>query len=463
MKRTLLKAVLCFFWILFTPICVFSKDYSLNLKTIYDFRSARYEDIRTNDEDHDFYQYVTFRSDGYGIDNLETFVSGRIAWDIGDTMRRDYFRDVKDTYSGSDKLSEIYSAWAEYKNIFNIASVKAGRQYFYGAEVAHFDGAEIAVKNIPYVDFSAFGGSRVSLRYEPRKNEIWGGNLGFKPAKDTRLEVRMVKYLDYSSDFTIYQGITKNLDLDIRFAAINEDPKDIDVNASYLLRKYSTKVLLEYYRRLGGSGYDDFDFDYTSAENRDKKGFKVPRLGLLRLQPFEDYYVMVHQPFLDYFGVSASYKIRNLINNNEGNQYNSDSQEYTAGLDCKNLPLKGSDILVEWRHYQDSRHSKRFQTESQEISGEFSQQLDQSFSSINKLFGKNLNNVSFNVRGFYRVYDYNMKKYQTYGLTSYFKGYVTDNLDFLVSYSYEEDDKLALPYSKLDYLQGVRVELGLNF
>ncbi len=214
-------------------------------------------------------------------------------------------------------------------------------------------------------------------------------------------------------------------------------------------QRFASKFLLSFYRRLGGSNADDYDFDYTSSSNRGNDGYDVARLNLGDLDPYEEYYILVDQPIYERFNIEASLTVHNLSNNNEGNQYNSDYLEFTTGIRCRDIMLEGNDILFEWNHYQDDRKSGRFETESNEIGGQYSQMLG--------------DNMVVSARTFYRFYDYNNNVYQTYGFTTQIKGEVGTRVNYLVAYSYEEDDKLAVPFSKLDYLQGVRVELEFTF
>ncbi|RMF93578.1 MAG: hypothetical protein D6734_09755 [Candidatus Schekmanbacteria bacterium] len=431
------------------PYLSFAKSFSLNLKSAYDFRSARFKDIRTNDVDHDFFQYITFKSEGYGLENLETYANGRIERDIDGTGIKDYFRDVRDTYSGDDRISDIYSIWANFKNVLGIFDSKIGRQYFYGAELAHFDGASIDFNKSNLFNLSLFGGRRVSLRYHPRKKGIWGGNFDLTINEKTLFEARFVKYLDFSYDFAFHQNVTRNLDLSLKYALINNDPRNVSAEFDYFFPKLSSNIKISYFRLLGGSNADDYDFDYTSSSNRGKEGYDVARLNIGDLDPYEELSILWNQPLFKKFALEASLTIHDLLNNNEGDQYNSDFLEFTAGLNCRDIMLEGNDIFVEWRHYKDERSSKRFETESNEVRGQYSQMLG--------------NNISVSAGTFYRFYDYNRNVYQTYGFSTEIRGEVTKRISYLVAYSYEEDDELAVPFSKLDYLQGVRVELEFNF
>lgn len=447
------RFIVCFFSLAFCSLFfageVYAKSFSLDMRSVYDFRSARFKDIRTNDVDHDYYQYITLKSEGYGLENLETFINGRIERDIDGTGSKDYFRDVRDSYSGDDRINDIYSAWANFENVLGIFSTKVGRQYFYGAELAHFDGASIDFNRSSVIDLSLFAGRRTSLRYNPKRYGIWGGNLDMTFNDGMRFETRFVKYLDLSYDFAVYQNLMRNLDLSVKYAFINNDPKDINAEINYVMKKFASNILLSYYRRLGGSNADDYDFDYTSSSNRGNSGYDVARLNLGDLDPYEDYYILLNQSVYERFNVEGSLTVHDLINNNEGDRYNSDYLEFTTGISCRDILLEGNDILVEWRHYKDERKSKRFEAESNEIGGQYSQMLG--------------DNMSFSARTFYRFYDYNRNVYQTYGFTTQIKGEMGTRVNYLVSYSYEEDDRLAVPFSKLDYLQGVRVELEFTF
>ena len=425
-----------------------AKQYSLNTKTTYDFSSINYESNRNNDYDHDFYQYLNFSSDGYGLDNLSTYVSMRFEKGLGDTRRRDYFRDITDTYDARDQL-KVYNAYARLKDLFSNVDVTVGRQYFYGAELAHFDGGRLDLKRIGPIDLSFFGGRRVTFYEYPERLEIWGGNFSVYPREGTKIAARVIKYIDFSYDFSISQTITPEIDFTGTYSLINNSPRELFLDLNYNSYKLGTKATISYARKLSGIRADNFSFNYTASSNRGKEGLDVERLNIGRLAQYQDYGILLHQRIYKGLGVGATYRKRELLNNNEGNPYNNDFDEFTAGLDWADFIFDGTDLLANWKYFKNNRNTKRFESKSNVFEGQLAQRLSDNF--------------FVDAGAFYKVYDYNKKHIDTVGFSGDVRAYINKNINFKIRYAYEEDDPFVLPVSAVDFIQNLTVELAFKF
>ena len=427
---------------------VSAKQYSLNTRTIYDFSSINYESNRNDDYNHDFYQYLNFSSDGYGLDNLSTYVSMRFEKDLGDTRGRDYFRNITDTYDARDQL-KVYNAYAKLKDIFSHADLTVGRQYFYGAELAHFDGGRLDLKKIGPVDFSLFGGRRVTFYEHPDRFGMWGGNFSIYPREGTKISARVLKYIDFSYDFSISQRITPEIDFSGTYSLINNSPRDLVLDLNYNSYKLGTKATISYARKLSGIRADNFSFNYTASSNRGKEGLDVERLNIGRLAQYQDYGILLHQRVYKGLGIGASYTKRELINNNEGNSYNNDFDEFTAGFDWSDFIFDGTDLLANWKYFRNNRNSNRFETKSNVFDGRVAKRLS--------------DNIFVDAGAFYKVYDYNNKHLDTVGFNGDVRAYINKNIDFKIKYAYEEEDQFVLPGAPVDFIQNLTVEVSFKF
>lgn len=423
-----------------------AKEYSLNTRSVYDFSTIHYKS-GSNDYDHDFYQYINFSSDGYGLENLTTYFSMRYEKDLDGTNQKNYFKDITDTYDSNDQF-KIYNAYVKLNDFMKTLDLTLGRQYFYGAEIAHFDGGRVDVKKIGPVELSLFGGRRVTFYEHPERFGMWGANLSLYPLEGTKVAARVVKYIDYSYDFSIYQNITPEIDFSGTYSLINNDPRDLKLNLNYRSYNLGTQAVISYYRKLSSSSADDFYFDYTSS---DKSGgrYLVENLNIGKLAPYQDYYLLLHQRLYKGLGVGISYTRRDLINSNEQDQYNNSFDEFTVGFDWSDFIFDGTDVLVNWKYFKNDRHTQHFENKSNVFEGQVAQKLS------DKLF--------VSAGGFYKFYDYNNRKLDTFGFNGDIKAYLTKNIDFKIKYAYEKDDPAVLPFSQIDYIQNVTVEVGFKF
>ncbi len=450
MKKTfiVLKLILLFF-IIFSIDShdVSAKEYSLQTRSVYDFNTIHYKSGRNNDYDNDFYQYINFSSDGYGLENLTTYFSARYEKDLDGTNQRNYFKDIRDTYDSNDQF-KIYNAYVKLNDFMKTLDLTMGRQYFYGAEIAHFDGGRVDVKRIGPVEVSLFGGRRVTFYEHAKRFGIWGANLSAYPLEGTKIAARVVKYIDYSYDFSVYQYITPEIDFDGTYSLINHEPRDLKLNLNYRSYDLGTQAVFSYYRRLDTSRADDFDFDYTSS-NKNNGMYRVENLNIGKLNPYEEYYLLLHQRIYKGLGAGMSYTRRHLVNSNEEDQYNNSFNEFTFGFDWSDFIFNGTDVLVNWKYFRNDRRSASFETKSNIFEGQVSQKLS------DKLF--------FNAGAFYKFYDYNNRNLDTFGFNGDIRAYLTKNIDFRIKYAYEEDDAAILPLSQIDYIQNITVEVGFKF
>jgi len=231
---------------------------------------------------------------------------------------------------------------------------------------------------------------------------------------------------------------------------INNDMREFWLDLDYNSFEFGTQAIVSYYRRLGGSDDDDFDFDYTSSRNRgNNERFQVKRFRLGDLSQYEDYYILLHQKIYGGFGIGASYTKRHLINNNEGNQYNNAFDEFTAGVDFSDFIFNGTDLVFNWRYFRNDRNNNHFETKSNVFEGQIAQRLTDKF--------------FIDAGTFFKFYNYNNKHIDTFGWNGDIRAYLTKNFDFRIRYAYEEDDPIVLPFSEVDYIQNVTVEVGFKF
>ena len=339
-----------------------SVDVALHSTTEYRLQwSDSPADYMLNDDDQDQDFFETLSADlnwqEHGL-NFSTMLS--YAKDLDGTQSGSIFQDYTDSRGDHRQDFECYYAYLEKSGLFDDAlTIRAGRQYAYGAENIQFDGlwARYDMPQWLGLEVEGFGGLVVQHYSELGPDGIGGANLRIHPLTNLALDLNAVFFEETSWETALYWQPTDMFKVRSRAAFINGDTRFIDGGLETTFAATGTVVDASFYRRYSIASDADylFDFSYTLDEALSSE---LNRLYLMQEESYMEFELRLSQPiaFVEGLTVYTSYTNRTLSDDDDENIYNTDFQRLTAGFDLyEGFGIKGSHISLGYSRWWEKR------------------------------------------------------------------------------------------------------------
>ncbi len=328
-------------------------------------------------DDSDVYEILNAelgnRSKGWSFSYL-----GKYAKDLDGTREGSIFQDYLDTRNSERQRLDTYYAYFEKKNLFSNVDVRLGRQYAYGAESVHFNGAWIRANSFlgSWLSVEAFGGSVVQMYSNLTRDGVGGLNFQIKPVKNLIVNLDSVFYKDNSFQSSVYWMPADTLKIRAMWSLINSKSKDLSFDILGTCPYTKTTIRFNLYKRFSLRESDDFIYDYTySVKESVSKDLKRFYLGKQL-----DYWqgtLSVSQPIphLEGLSVYVNYTLRQLTRNKDENLYNTNFHRYTVGLNLENFWfLKGNRMNFGYSYWKENNRYI-YEEESYSVFGDLSQEI----------------------------------------------------------------------------------------
>ncbi len=287
-----------------------------------------------NDDDHDTYDYLRFKTKPFFRDKITLSGSGRISADLdGREPESGAFRDALDSYDHQYN-GRIYYLHADIKDpVVEKSSLRIGRQYQYSIENILFDGAKYE-QQIGPVESYIFGGLRVSHYSSAYYDTVAGSGVAFRPFVDTRTTLDYVRivddeFIDDEVGLNLWQKIHDDFNFYGRYTLLNTMSKDFLVKLSWDKFDWDANIQISYYRFLHSLGEES---------NNISPFFEL--LGTL--QPFELISVTGYKGLGEKFGISGGFDYRSVIDKDDEDTFNHDYNRMFLSFDVNNLFFKES-------------------------------------------------------------------------------------------------------------------------
>lgn len=289
-----------------------------------------------DDIDQDFYENlmadVNWLEHGLTFSTMASYVK-----DIDGTPEGSIFQDYTDS-RGSDRQDfELYYAYLEKTGLLDdTLSLRAGRQYTYGAETVHYDGlwAGFEIHDWMNMELEAFGGKVVQHYTSLGQDAIGGANLRIHPIKGLALDLNAVFFEEISWNGGLYWQAADYLTMRSEVAFINSHLRFID--AGFTATNPGTETILDFsfYRRYPIASTADylFDFSYTVDEALSSE---MNRLYLMQEEGYLEFDLRLIQPIhpVEGLNVFVRYTKRTMDHDDKEDIYNTDFQRITGGFD----------------------------------------------------------------------------------------------------------------------------------
>ncbi len=356
-------------------------DLSLHSTTEYRLQwSDKSADYMTNDDDQDqdFFETLNFdvNWEDFGL-SFTTMLS--YAKDLDGTRGGSIFQDYTDSRGDHRQDFECYYAYLEKSGIFNdTMTIRAGRQYAYGAENIHFDGlwASYEIPQWLGLEVEAFGGLVVQHYSDLGPSGIGGVNLRIRPLTSLAIDLNAVFFEETSWNTAVYWQASDYFKFRTDVAFINGHTRFIDASLTTIIPTTGTVIDFSVYRRYSISSGADFlfDFSYTLDEALSSK---MSRLYLMREESYLEFDIHLSQPiaFVDGLTIFGRYTNRGLSQGENEDLYNCDFQRVTAGFDIdEGITWKGFRCSAGYSRWWESR-DKFYEGESSSWFADIHQEL----------------------------------------------------------------------------------------
>jgi len=308
----------------------YSDFVSGNFRTQYEGRWAEDED------DHDMYEYIRFRTKEFLGNKVTIAGSGRLSEDIdGHETQNGAFRDILDSYDSSVN-GRLYYLYADIKNpVVDKSNLRVGRQYQYSVETILFDGAKYEQQLGP-ADTYVFGGMRASQYSSTYFDTVTGSGVSVRPFIDTTANLDYIRiiddaYIDDEVGLSLWQKIYEDLNLSGRYTFLNTLPKDFLVKLSWDKIDWDASVQVSYFRFLNS---------LAEQSNNISPFYQI--LGTF--EPFDLVSLTGYKGIGEKFGISSGMDYRNVLDEGDENTFNLDYKRAFLSVNFNNILLQDSKI-----------------------------------------------------------------------------------------------------------------------
>ncbi len=288
------------------------------------------------DRDQDFFETLAIDANWQEL-GLTFSSMASYAKDLDGTRKGSIFQDYTDSRGSHRQDFECYYAYLEKTGLFtDNLTVRAGRQYAYGAETVQFDGlwARYDVPQWLGLEVEAFGGLITQHYSDLGQDGIGGANLRIRPLPGLAIDLNAVFFDETSWETSMYWQPSDLWKFRSRVAFINSHTRFFDAGLETTIAATGTVLDFSIYRRYAISSNADFLFDFTYTLD-EALSSRMNRLYLMKEQGYYEFDFHISQPIplLKGLTVFGRYTNRNLSSSEDENLYNTDFQRVTGGFD----------------------------------------------------------------------------------------------------------------------------------
>jgi hypothetical protein len=300
------------------------------------------------------YSFIDFGTRGYLSDHVATHFAIRYDQDLTHVDAGAPAENINEIL-GSDRRIELLDANVEFNSSTNGASsgysFQVGRQNFYGAEIASFDGGSFTFRR-PKYEVSIYGGRRFSLFTDPDQRAIGGANLLLRIDSETSLELQTLWYLKGSNKAIFRRRFGPRWLLTSYLRSYGGAPVDFSVQGMYAPSDGRTTLRFGFFQKLTDK---DYDYDYTvNARDLDPNNPLV-RLYLGPVAQYTQMTIDAHRQLTRSLRAGGSIILRRLNNSADQGPYDTSFEDYR--LSAQYFPLRKLEARFEYHQRNSDRLS----------------------------------------------------------------------------------------------------------
>jgi hypothetical protein len=296
---------------------------------------------------NEMYSFLNFGTRGWGSDRVNTDFSMRYRTDLDFVNPGSPGLDILNTFHGSRKF-ELQTGYIEINGkagdgFFAGSSLRLGRQYVYGAELASLDGVSFN-HNRPKYSVTVFAGRRFTYYSDPDQRAIGGLDFVYRLGHSASLEYSGLFYVKGSHTFSYRQRLPKDWLFSSYFKMVGSHPVDFSASALWAPSNGKTTVRLGFFQKLTNQ---DYFYDYTYTV-RDLDPYNtLQRLYLGPLSPYSQFTLDAHRAITPRLRLGGTLWIRRLNDDtNDQGPFDASFQDYR--VDAQVFPWKRIETFLEY-------------------------------------------------------------------------------------------------------------------
>lgn len=295
------------------------------------------------------YSFLNFGTRGWGSDRINTNFSMRYRADLTHVTTGSPGLDILNTFPGNRKF-EFQTGYIEINGkpgdgFFAGSSVRLGRQYVYGAELAALDGVSFT-RNRPKYSLTVFGGRRFTFFSDPDQRALGGVDFVYR-LRNASLEYSGLFYVRGSHIFSYRQRLPKDWLFNTYVKMIGGSAVDFSANAMWAPANGKTNIMLGFFQKLSDK---DYFYDYTYIARDTDPYNRLLRLYLGPLSPYSQFTIDVHRSIVPRLRLGGTLWIRRLNDSSDQGPFDTSFQDYR--ISAQVFPVRRIETFLEF-HQRD--------------------------------------------------------------------------------------------------------------
>lgn len=256
---------------------------------------------------------------------------------------------------GSTRRLELLSGYIDVNGApgdgdFAGTSLRVGRQYVYGAELAQMDGASFTTDR-PHFSWTLYAGRRFTFYSDPQQRAIGGGNFLFRINDKATFEYDTLYYVRGTNVFRYSQTFGSSWLFGAGFRMVGASPTDFTADVIWGPRDGKTSLRIGFAGKLTDK---DYFYDYTYIARDIDPHNPLQRLNLGPLEPYTQFVIDASRAINSQLRLGGTVWVRELTNRANAGPFDTSFQDYRANAQM--FPGKNIDLFAGYHiHVSDDR------------------------------------------------------------------------------------------------------------
>ena len=354
--------------------------------------------------------------------------------------------------AGSLEVRDLASSGA-----FAGSSIRVGRQYIYGAELASIDGASFTLPKGRFA-FTLFGGRRFTYYSDPRQRAIGGGNLLIRLPGESSLEYDALFYVRGTHNIAFRRRLSLDWHLRSYFKMVGGSPVDFSLQAMYLPVNGRTTARFSFFQKLSDN---DFFYDYTViAEDQDPFN-RLTRLNLGPITPYSQFMVQGRREIVPRVRLGGTVWVRRLNDSEkDAGPFMASFEDYRFNL--QTFPQRQLELFLEFHQRNTDRLSPLGVTDFDDVSRSGETRVQDFTGELRHTFGEG--RLILSGGGFYRRFNlqnrfFFIENAKVFGFLGGFAVKLHQRARIYLDYSLDDDFFIFRPSIRRAHLLRVGTQL----
>jgi hypothetical protein len=347
------------------------------------------------------YNFLNWGTRGWLSDRVSSNFSFAYGQDLTHVTGASPQLDILNT-TGSNRRLQLLSGYFDINGrptdgVFAGTSLRVGRQYVYGAELAQMDGASFTVNRRRF-SWTLYAGRRFTFYSDPQQRAIGGGNFLFRISENASFEYDTLYYIKGTNLFRYRQTLGSWL-LGASFRMVGSSPTDFTWDVLWSPSDGKTSLRAGFAGKLTDKDYF-YDYTYTARDNDPYN--TLQRLNLGALQPYTQYVLDASRAINSRLRLGGAVWVRQLVTRPDSGPFDTSFQDYRVNAQI--FPWNKIELFAEYHIRNSDRSTSPAPTQFDDLSTTGETQVQDISLEIGRSYMEG--RLHFRAGGFYRQLDF---------------------------------------------------------